>query len=68
MEELTKEQIKAFDGMNQANIEMMEKLEKMAPRCHMKPMFLEEADVSDYHSEQWWECSVCGHTKEVEWN
>lgn len=62
-QELTKEQIAAFDGLNQSYIDMESKLEAQAPRCHMKPMFLDEADSSDYYTEKWWECSVCGHTK-----
>lgn len=33
------------------------------PVCHFRPMFIDEADSGDYHTEAWYECSVCGHTK-----
>ena len=52
------------DGMEQVNREMADEIERTAPLCHMKPMCLDEADIDDYHTEKWWECSVCGHTKD----
>lgn len=30
-----------------------------APICHMKRMSMDESD-----EERWWECTICGHTKE----
>lgn len=50
-------------GMEQVYRNEEERLKALAPRCHFKPMFLDSADSSDYHTEYWWECSVCGHTK-----
>ncbi len=41
------------------NAEISEK----APRCHMRPMFLDGAE--DPWSEAWFECAHCGHTKPV---
>jgi rubrerythrin len=40
----------------------------VAPLCHMKPMRLDTAD--DYPNGQvtYWECEVCGHTKEYSRN
>jgi hypothetical protein len=41
-----------------------EHLLKIAPRCHNRPMVLTEGDLDDgIVSSEWWECSVCGHTK-----
>ena len=62
---LSKEEIAVFDGMEQVNRDMEKKISESAPMCHFRHMFLDEADVTDGYSEQWWECSVCGHTKEV---
>jgi hypothetical protein len=52
----------AFDGLNQSYIDMAEKLSKVAPRCHFRPMSLECGD-GEYSVDSWWECDVCGHTK-----
>jgi hypothetical protein len=46
-------------GMEQVYRNEEERLKAMAPRCHFRPMFLD----SDYYTEYWWKCSVCGHTK-----
>lgn len=57
--EYTTEETNAiFAGMDEAMIEHIAYLEKIAPRCHMTPMQLD--GCSD---EQWWECRHCGHTK-----
>lgn len=66
MDELTTEQIAAFEGLNASYIEMEKNLEAIAPRCHMKPMFFDHGDATDYYNKGHWECSVCGHTKEAE--
>jgi hypothetical protein len=53
------------DGMEQVNRQMVADTEKAAPRCHFRPMFLDMSDSTDGYYELWWECSVCGHTKDV---
>lgn len=58
--ELTKEQIDAFERLNESYIHMHEQQQKQAPRCHFTPMHYQEADY-----EAWWECPHCGHTKEI---
>jgi hypothetical protein len=41
-------------------------LDENAPRCHNRPMVLEASDKDDgFPDEEWWECSVCGHTKDI---
>lgn len=52
-------------GMDEVNRQMAEEIERKAPMCHMKKMFLDESDTTDGYYEQWWECSVCGHTKDI---
>jgi rubredoxin len=42
-------------------------IDRHAPVCHFRKMFLDEADSTDYHTVQWWECSVCGHTKDIDY-
>lgn len=65
MPDLTPEQIEIFDGMEEVNRKMVEEMEKNAPRCHMKPMIIDSCDNSYGGETQWWECSVCGHTKDM---
>lgn len=36
-----------------------EEMQKLAPKCHFRPMVRE----GDYCDGFWWECTVCGHTK-----
>ncbi|MEI4942176.1 hypothetical protein U1710_10290 [Aeromonas caviae] len=52
----------AWDGLNESYAEMERQQAEKAPRCHFRPMALEHGDGEDYNS-QWWECTVCGHTK-----
>jgi hypothetical protein len=52
-----------MDGMEDVNRAMVAAIEKTAPMCHMRKMFLEQSDSVDGHYEEWWECSICGHTK-----
>ncbi len=51
---------KIMDGMEQVNRQMVADIEAASPRCHMRPMGF--SDGEDYN---YWECSVCGHTKEI---
>jgi len=51
-----------MDGIEEVNREMVARIEASAPRCHMRPMFLDSYRDGDAE-ESWWECSVCGHTK-----
>lgn len=60
----TQQEIEAFEGLNQSYMDMEDKQNKIAPRCHFKQMFLEHGDGENYN-ENWWECSTCGHTKPV---
>jgi transcription initiation factor IIE alpha subunit len=61
MKELTKEeQFKIMDDMEKVNREMVDNIYKTAPICHFRKMFIDESEY-----EQWWECSVCGHTKVI---
>ena len=52
-----------FAGMEMVNRKMANTIKDNAPTCHMRKMMLEESDSVDGHYDQWWECSVCGHTK-----
>lgn len=54
------------DGMEEVNHEMVRKMENAAPMCHMRKMFYDQGDSTDGYYEEWWECSVCGHTKDIE--
>ena len=54
-----------MDGMNEVNCKMAEDIEKAAPMCHFKPMNVEGSDSIDGYYTNWWECSVCGHTKDI---
>lgn len=58
--ELTAEEIEAFDGLNQSYMDMEDRINKTAPRCHFRPMAFEQEGY-----EAWWECSHCGHTRQV---
>ena len=51
--------------MNYVEKEMMDELDAMTPLCHMKKMRLESADDLNGGETSWWECAVCGHTKEI---
>lgn len=39
--------------------------DEKAPRCHNRPMQLEEDSDSDGRKEKWWECTYCGHQEDV---
>ena len=54
-----------MDGMEEVNQKMVAAIEASAPICHFRKIHLETGDSVDGHYEQWWECSVCGHTKTV---
>lgn len=56
---------KIMDGMEEVNRKMVESMNKAAPKCHFRPMYLEQSDSVDGCYEEWWECSVCGHTKNL---
>jgi hypothetical protein len=62
---LTKEEYEIFDGMNRVNMEMSKSIDKAAPICHFRKMDYEASDSVDGYSTNWWECSFCGHTKEI---
>lgn len=61
---LTEEEFRAFHGLNESYDEMELDQNKVAPKCHFKTMFLNSGDNSG-SSDNWWECSFCGHTQEV---
>ncbi len=61
--DLTQQEIEAFAGLNQSYIDMVEEQDKIAPRCHFRPMSLESGD-GENSVNTWWECSICGHTKD----
>jgi len=44
---------------------MVAEIERAAPICHFRKMVLEQSDSIDGYYEEWWECSVCGHTKDL---
>lgn len=65
MMDLSQEQInKIMSGMEAVNREMADEIERAAPTCCFRKMALEEEDCSEGYGERWWECSVCGHTKD----
>ena len=55
---ITEKELKAFEGLEKSYETMFKDIARKAPRCHMKPMFVDQAE-----DEAWWECSHCGHTK-----
>lgn len=55
---------KIADGMEEVNREMANKIEQAAPMCHFQRMNLECGADYGLHGE-WWECSICGHQKEI---
>lgn len=63
---LTPEEMAAFDGLEESYRLMTAERDALAPRCHFRPMFMDEVDGMDGHGAAWWECSVCGHTKPVQ--
>lgn len=64
--ELTKSEIEAFEGLNESYKEMELRIAKTAPKCHFRPMILERGDGEMGYHNTWWECSVCGHTKDTD--
>jgi hypothetical protein len=59
-----KEQFEIFDGMEEVNRKMAEKIEEEAPICHFTKMSLEfGGDYFNGSYDEWWECRHCGHTK-----
>lgn len=62
----TQEEFNAImDGMEDVNREMSAKIEQEAPMCHFKKMFIDRSDSTDGYYDEWWECSVCGHTQDI---
>lgn len=57
------EMFATFLGMEEANRIMVAEMEAAAPRCHMRPMMWDQTDGE--YPENFWECSVCGHTKPI---
>ena len=53
------------DGLELVNRKMHEEEDKIAPMCHFRPMLKEQSDSIDGYYTEWWECSVCGHTKDI---
>jgi DNA-directed RNA polymerase subunit M/transcription elongation factor TFIIS len=62
---IDKEEFKIMEGMDAVNADMANKIEQSAPICHMRKMIFEQSDSVDGHYTSWWECSYCGHTKEI---
>lgn len=62
---MEKTEFEIFKGMDIINRKMAEQIEKDAPICHMKKMILENSDSVDGYYTSWWECSICGHTKDL---
>jgi hypothetical protein len=60
-----KEFFKIMDGMEDVYREMTAEIERKAPYCHFRKMSLEQSDSIDGYYTEWWECSVCGHTKNL---
>ncbi len=54
-----------MDGMEEVNRKMADEIYAKAPTCHFRKMNLEVADALGGGETSWWECSVCGHTKEI---
>ena len=48
------------EAMEEVYAQEESRIASIAPRCHSRPMSLEECE-----GEAWWECSVCNHTKEI---
>ena len=56
---------KIAEGMDEVNHMMAVEIEKAAPMCHFRKMFSDRSDSTDGYYEEWWECSVCGHTEDL---
>ncbi len=52
-------------GMDKVNHQMYLEEQRVAPICHFRSMFKDMSDSTDGYYEEWWECSVCGHTKDI---
>ena len=63
----TFDEYEIFDGMEKINKAMHEKMMEKAPICHFRKMFYDQSDTTDGYYDEWWECSVCGHTKDINW-
>lgn len=65
-DELTEEQFfEIRDGMEEVNRAMVQEIEEKAPICHFRKMDLERSDSVDGYYTEWWECSVCGHIRDI---
>jgi len=62
MSKLTKKEFEAFKGLDMSYEIMDKQIKKIAPSCHFTKMDYQYGweGVEDY-----WECSHCGHTREV---
>jgi hypothetical protein len=60
---ITKEEVAAFDGLEESYRKAEVELNKIAPLCHMKKMFYSQDDAYPIPN-HFWECSICGHTKD----
>lgn len=49
-----------MDGMEMVNRDMDKQINAAAPMCHFKKMNYEEGESG----ETWFECSVCGNTRQ----
>ena len=54
-----------MEGMNTVNIKMAKEIEAKAPMCHFRKMSYEQSDSVDGYYTEWWECTVCGHIKDL---
>ena len=57
---------KVMAGMDQVYREEEEedRLNKVAPKCHFRPM-MRQIDSFHGSGDEWWECSVCSHVKDL---
>jgi rubrerythrin len=58
------EMFSIMDGMEQVNRDMADRIARKAPVCHFRKMTLEQEDSTMGDGAYYWECSVCGHTKD----
>lgn len=54
-----------MDGMQEAMGMVYDKRLADAPICHFRPMDIQQSDSIEGYYTEWWECSVCGHTKDL---
>lgn len=55
----------AFNAIEESYRKMEDNIYLKAPICHFQKMHFEVADTLGGGETSWWECPICGHTKNI---